>query len=154
MRAIVQRVKEAEVLVEENGVEVTTGKIGKGIMVLFGVGKNDSSKDVEWMAEKIANLRIFPDEEDKMNLSVLDINGEALVVSQFTLYGDCRKGRRPGYSDAAPPEYAVKLYKDFIEALKEKGLSVAEGIFQASMLVKIYNDGPVTLIVDSQKGQV
>ncbi len=151
MRAIVQRVKEAEVLVEENGTETTTGKIGKGIMVLLGVGKNDSSKDVAWMAEKIAGLRIFPDEEDKMNLSVLDVSGEALVVSQFTLYGDCRKGKRPGYSDAAPPELAVKLYKDFVEALKEKGLTVAEGVFQASMLVKIYNQGPVTLIIDSKK---
>ena len=151
MRAIVQRVKEAEVLVEENGIEIRTGKIGKGIMVLLGVGKNDSSKDVEWMAEKIAGLRIFPDEEDKMNLSVLDVSGEALVVSQFTLYGDCRKGKRPGYSDAAHPELAVKLYKDFVEALKGKGLAVAEGVFQASMLVKIYNHGPVTLIIDSQK---
>ena len=151
MRAIVQRVKEAEVLVEENGTETTTGKIGKGIMVLLGVGKNDSSKDVTWMAEKIAGLRIFPDEEDKMNLSVLDVSGEALVVSQFTLYGDCRKGKRPGYSDAAPPELAVNLYKDFVEALKEKGLAVSEGVFQASMLVKIYNQGPVTLIIDSQK---
>ncbi|MEQ8222337.1 MAG: D-aminoacyl-tRNA deacylase [Candidatus Eremiobacterota bacterium] len=151
MRAIVQRVKEAEVLVEENGTETMTGKIGKGIMVLLGVGKNDSSKDVAWMAEKIAGLRIFPDEEDKMNLSVLDVSGEALVVSQFTLYGDCRKGKRPGYSDAAPPELAVSLYKDFVEALKQKGLTVAEGVFQASMLVKIYNQGPVTLIIDSQK---
>ncbi|MEQ8171539.1 MAG: D-aminoacyl-tRNA deacylase [Candidatus Eremiobacterota bacterium] len=151
MRAIVQRVKEAEVLVEENGVETTTGKIGKGIMILLGVGKNDSAKDVEWMAEKIAGLRIFPDEGDKMNLSVLDVSGEALVVSQFTLYGDCRKGKRPGYSDAAPPELAVKLYKDFLETLRGKGLAVAEGVFQASMLVKIYNQGPVTLIIDSQK---
>ncbi|HPZ09619.1 MAG TPA: D-aminoacyl-tRNA deacylase [Candidatus Eremiobacteraeota bacterium] len=151
MRVVVQRVKEAEVLVKEERSEVIKGKINKGIVVLLGVGKNDTHKDVEWMAEKVANLRIFPDEEDKMNLSVLDAGGEVLVVSQFTLYGDCRKGRRPGYTDAAEPEYAIKLYKDFIEVIKEKGLFVAEGIFQESMLVKIYNQGPVTLIIDSEK---
>jgi D-tyrosyl-tRNA(Tyr) deacylase len=148
MRAVVQRVKRAEVRVSG----IVTGKIDKGILVLLGVGEDDDSKDLEYMAEKVANLRIFEDSEDKMNLSVLDIGGQALVVSQFTLYGDCRKGRRPSYSSAARPEKAKDMYEKFMELLRENyGLKVESGIFQAEMEVDFINDGPVTLLIDSKK---
>ncbi len=151
MRSVIQRVTKAEVSVMDDDREVIAGKIGHGIVVLLGVGQGDSVSDLDWMVDKIINLRIFPDEHGKMNKSLLDTGGEVLVVSQFTLYGDCRKGRRPGYSHAAPPEKARELYEIFIDKIKEKGVAVAEGIFQASMVVKIYNQGPVTLIIDSEK---
>ncbi|MCE1248284.1 MAG: D-aminoacyl-tRNA deacylase [Firmicutes bacterium] len=147
MRAVVQRVKESRVTV--NG-EIT-GEIGKGIMVLLGVEDGDTEKDAAYMAEKIALLRIFNDEEDKMNLSTVDVKGSALVVSQFTLAGDCRKGRRPSYSTAARPESAIPLYRKFIEELAGYGIPVQEGIFQAMMEVYLINDGPVTLLIDSKR---
>jgi D-tyrosyl-tRNA(Tyr) deacylase len=148
MRAVVQRVKRAEVRVEG----AVTGKIGKGILVLLGVGDDDEQKDLEYLADKITNLRIFEDSEGKMNLSVLETGGEMLVVSQFTLYGDCRKGKRPSYSDAARPEKAQKLYNEFIDFVKEKyDINVETGIFQAMMDVDFINEGPVTLLLDSRK---
>jgi len=148
MRAVVQRVKRAEVRVNGS----VTGRIEKGILVFLGVGEEDEDRDLEYMAEKVANLRIFEDEEGKMNLSVLDVNGQALVVSQFTLYGDCRKGRRPSYSTAARPEKARSMYEDFMDILRrEYGLHVEAGIFQAEMEVDLINDGPVTLLIDSRK---
>ncbi|KAF2956689.1 D-aminoacyl-tRNA deacylase [Marinitoga sp. 38H-ov] len=148
MRAVVQRVLESHVDVEGK----TVGKIGKGILVLLGVGQNDTEKDIEWLADKIMNLRIFEDSEDKMNLSLLDIKGEILVISQFTLYGDCRKGRRPSYSTAANPEKGNEYYEKFIEYIEKKyNLKVEKGIFQADMKVHLINDGPVTLLLDSEK---
>jgi D-tyrosyl-tRNA(Tyr) deacylase len=127
------------------------GEIGKGLLVLVGVEEGDTHKDAEWLAEKIATLRIFGDEEDKMNLSVKDVGGALLAVSQFTLIGDCRKGRRPSYDKAAKPEDAEYLYRDFVELLKSKGLPVEVGAFRALMHVSLVNDGPVTLILDSRK---
>ena len=147
MRAVVQRVRKSSVAIDG----VTVGEISQGLMVLLGVGKEDTEKDVNYLAEKIAGLRIFTDAEDKMNLSVQDIGGEILVVSQFTLYGDCRKGKRPGFSDAALPDQAVPLYELFVARLKEMGLTVATGRFGADMLVAIDNDGPVTILLDSEK---
>ncbi|MBZ4644842.1 MAG: D-aminoacyl-tRNA deacylase [Petroclostridium sp.] len=148
MRAVVQRVASSKVTVEGN----VTGEINKGLMVLLGVGPNDTSKDLDYMVEKILNLRIFEDSEGKMNLSLLDVEGELLVVSQFTLYGDCRKGRRPSFAGAAPPELANKLYEQFISKCREAGVKkVQTGVFGAHMLVNICNDGPVTLLIDSEK---
>ncbi len=147
MRAVVQRVKNSKVTV--NG-EIT-GQIGRGLMVLLGVGRGDSDTDIDYLAEKIINLRIFEDERGKMNLSLLDVEGELLVVSQFTLFGDCRKGRRPSYDHAARPEAAKELYEAFVEKCKGYGVAVETGIFQAEMLVDISNDGPVTLLLDSRK---
>lgn len=148
MRAVVQRVKHAKVSVEGS----ITGEIEKGILVLIGVGEDDTIKDLEYMAEKIINLRIFEDSEDKMNLSVLDVKGDVLVVSQFTLYGDCRKGNRPSYSKAARPDIAKEYYDRFIEYIKDKyKIKVESGVFQASMEVDFINDGPVTLMLDSKK---
>ncbi len=147
MRAVVQRVKESKVEVKERVV----GEIGPGLLILLGVGKDDSSKDCDYLANKIAHLRIFSDEKDLMNLSLLDTNGAALVVSQFTLWGDCRKGRRPSFVKAATPEDAKKLYERFVELLKEKGILVATGRFQEMMDVHLINDGPVTLMLDSDK---
>lgn len=148
MRAVVQRVKRAEVRVNNE----VTGKIDKGILVLLGVGQDDTDKDLEYMADKIVNLRIFEDDEGKMNLSVLDEGGGILVVSQFTLYGDCRKGKRPSYSSAARPEMAEKLYNEFVDYIKSKyDIKVETGVFQAMMEVDFINDGPVTLLIDSQK---
>ncbi len=146
MRALVQRVSEASV---EIGGE-TAGSIGQGLAILLGVAPSDSQEDVAYLAEKCANLRIFTDSEDKMNLSLLDVKGEALVVSQFTLYGDCRRGRRPSFSDAALPAIAEPLYESFVKELSSCGVKVATGRFAADMLVKIHNDGPVTLIVESK----
>ncbi|MCX6354674.1 MAG: D-aminoacyl-tRNA deacylase [Candidatus Aureabacteria bacterium] len=145
MRAVVQRVKKAAV---EIGGE-TVAATGLGFLVLLGVGKDDAEKDASFLAEKIANLRIFEDSEGKMNLSLKDTGGAALVVSQFTLYGDCRKGRRPSFTDAAPPEKGEALYKIFIDNLRAQGIAVETGQFGAKMLVKLENDGPVTLIVES-----
>jgi len=151
LRAVVQRVAEASVSVknEIDSLEEIS-RIGKGLIVLLGVGKDDGEEDTEYLAEKIANLRIFPDENDRMNLSILDINGEILVVPQFTLYGDCRKGRRPDFTSAAPMEMAEGLYEKFIEKARVKGVNVKSGKFQAHMIVDIHNDGPVTLILESK----
>ena len=147
MRAIVQRVKESKVEVKGRIV----GCIGPGVLVFLGVGQDDSGKDCDYLANKIANLRIFPDEDGLMNLSLIDIDGAALVVSQFTLWGDCRKGRRPSFAKAGHPETANELYEQFIGILKEKGIHVATGKFQEMMDVYLVNDGPVTLMLDSEK---
>ncbi|MEH7343615.1 D-aminoacyl-tRNA deacylase [Bacillus sp. JJ1532] len=146
MRVVVQRSKEASVKV--NGEIV--GSIPKGFVLLVGVTHEDDDKDAEFLADKIANLRVFEDESGKMNLSILDKGGEILSVSQFTLYGDCRKGRRPNFMEAARPEHALKIYEAFNTNLRVKGLKVATGEFGAMMDVQLTNDGPVTLIVDSK----
>lgn len=145
MRAVVQRVSRASVNVD--GREV--GRIGEGMLVLLAAAESDGPQQVKWMAEKIVGLRIFSDDAGKMNLSLSHVNGEMLIVSQFTLYGDCRKGKRPSYADAARPEKAEGLYRDFIEAVRGQGIPVQEGVFGAMMQVDLVNDGPVTLIVDS-----
>lgn len=147
MRAVIQRVRQAAVSVGGERV----GAIGQGLCVFLGVGKEDTGADAAYLAEKIAHLRIFSDAEDKMNLSLRDINGELLAVSQFTLFGDCRKGRRPGFSEAASPENANELYEKFVACLEEAGVSVKTGIFRADMMVSIENDGPVTMLLDSKK---
>ena len=147
MRAVVQRVTEGDVTVENQ----ITGSIGNGFVVLLGVEDTDTEKDAEYLADKITGLRIFEDEDDKMNLSLLDVGGEMLVVSQFTLLADARKGRRPNFVKAARPEQAKKLYDYFVEKVKAQGIKVGEGIFQAHMLVRIHNDGPVTILLDSNK---
>lgn len=147
MRAVVQRVKKSKVSVDETVV----GEINKGLMVLLGVGQEDTNSDVDYLVEKIINLRIFEDNAGKMNESLLDIGGEMLVVSQFTLYGDCRKGRRPSFDKAARPENAKELYDSFVDRCKEFGIDTRTGIFQAEMLVDISNDGPVTILLDSKK---
>ena len=147
MRAVVQRVKNSSVSVQGE----TVGKIGKGLLILLGVGHNDTEADASYLVAKVIGLRVFEDEQDKMNLSVQDIDGSVLVVSQFTLFGDCRRGRRPSYSEAARPEEAVRLYNKFVEELRSLGLTVATGVFQAHMQVEIVNDGPVTLMLDSKK---
>ena len=147
MRAVLQRVSRARVSVQGE----TTGEIAAGIMILLGVGKTDTSKTAAAMAEKVANLRIFDDAAGKMNLSLLDIKGSALVASQFTLYGDARGQRRPSYMGAAGPETAKALYQEFCAALGKLGIAVATGIFQATMSVELVNEGPVTLLLDSEK---
>jgi len=147
MRAVVQRVSRAKVTVEQR----VTGEIGAGLMILLGVGKEDSSAVAAAMAEKLVNLRIFEDAAGKMNLSLLDVKGSALVVSQFTLYGDARGQRRPSFISAAPPELAKKLYEEFCEALRKLSVTVGTGIFQAMMSVELVNEGPVTILVDSDK---
>jgi D-aminoacyl-tRNA deacylase len=147
MRAVVQRVSRARVTVEGRA----TGEIGPGLMILLGVGREDTSDVSASMAEKIANLRIFEDDQGKMNRSLLEVKGSALVVSQFTLYGDARGQRRPSFIAAAPPEKAKKLYEEFSAALRELGVSVATGIFQAMMSVELVNEGPVTILLDSDK---
>ncbi len=147
MRAIIQRVKKAKVEVEN----IVTGEIGKGLLIFLGVGENDTEKDCSYLVDKIANLRVFPDENDLMNLSLIDINGSALIISQFTLLGDCRKGRRPSFAKAAHPEKANQLYEYFIESFGSKGLKIATGIFKEMMDVSLVNDGPVTILLDSKK---
>lgn len=146
MRLVIQRSKEAKVTVDGE----VTGSITKGFVILVGVTHDDTEKDAAFLAEKAANLRVFEDEAGKMNLSLLDVGGEILSVSQFTLYGDCRKGRRPNFMDAARPDHANSLYEAFNHFLKEKGLKVETGVFGAMMDVQLTNDGPVTLIVDSK----
>jgi D-aminoacyl-tRNA deacylase len=147
MRAVVQRVSRARVIVEER----VTGEIGAGLLILLGVGKEDTSAVAISMADKVANLRIFEDEQGKMNRSLLETKGSALVVSQFTLYGDARGQRRPSYLAAAPPEKAKTLYEEFSVALRKLGVNVATGIFQAMMSVELVNEGPVTILLDSDK---
>ena len=147
MRAVVQRVSSSKVTVENNVI----GKINKGLLVLLGVTHEDTSKDVDYMIDKILNLRIFEDENDKMNLSLKDVGGELLVVSQFTLYGDCRKGKRPSFSNAAKPDLATKLYEEFIEKAKAQDVVVGTGQFGAHMMVDLTNDGPVTMLLESNK---
>jgi D-aminoacyl-tRNA deacylase len=147
MRAVVQRVSRARVTVEDR----ITGEIAAGLMILLGVGRNDTSAVAVGMAGKIANLRIFEDDEGKMNRSLLDVGGSALVVSQFTLYGDARGQRRPSFIAAAPPEHANKLYEEFSDALRKLGVTVATGVFQAMMSVELVNEGPVTILLDSDK---
>ena len=141
MRAVVQRVSRASVRVDGR----THGEIGRGLLVLLGVAPSDGEVEIEWMAEKVAGLRIFPDDEGRMNRSVTEIGGAVLVVSQFTLYGDARKGRRPSFVDAAPPEVAQPTYERVVTALRARGLEVATGEFGAVMDVELVNDGPVTI---------
>lgn len=147
MRAVVQRVKKSSVTVEEK----ITGKIGQGLMVLIGVEDGDSEKDVDYIADKVCGLRIFEDEQGKMNLSVEDIGGEVLAVSQFTLLADARKGRRPSFTKAAAPDEANALYRKVIDKIESRNINVEEGVFQAEMMVEIHNDGPVTILLDSNK---
>lgn len=147
MRAVVQRVSHSNVTVDGT----VTGQIQKGLMVLVGVAEGDTEKDAEYIAGKVAGLRIFEDEDEKMNLSVKDIGGEILAISQFTLLGDVRKGKRPSFSSAARPEEANALYQHFITCLREDGLTVGEGVFQTHMMVELVNDGPVTILLDSKK---
>lgn len=127
------------------------GAIGQGLVVLLGIGQGDTAQDARWLADKIIKLRIFADSQQRMNLSLQDVGGEVLVVSQFTLFGDCRQGRRPSFSTAAPPEAAAALYQQFVEILASKGVSVATGRFQADMELELVNNGPVTMLLDSKK---
>ncbi len=147
MRAVIQRVLEASVIIEGRAI----ASIGKGLLVFLGVGSNDTGKDIDYLAEKIVNLRIFEDENGKMNFSLMDTGGEALIVSQFTLFGDCRKGRRPSFTGCAPPKEAIEFYENFCSRVRQLGVSVKKGVFQADMKVSLINDGPVTLILDSEK---
>lgn len=146
MRAVIQRVKSSSVTVGDE----TVGKIDSGLLVLLGVAKPDQTADADFLAEKIVNLRIFEDEQGKMNRSLIDIGGEMLVVSQFTLLGDCRKGRRPSFTEAAGPDKANELYEYFVAQVRKTGLTVATGRFRAMMEVSLINDGPVTLILESK----
>ena len=145
MRAVVQRVKEASVSVGERKI----AEIGKGILVLVGIGKDDNSSDAKYLADKIVKLRIFEDAQERMNLSLKEVNGEILAVSQFTLYGDCRKGNRPSFTEAADPQDARRLYQEFVDNLRAGSLKVETGEFQARMLVSLENDGPVTLVLEA-----
>ena len=147
MKVVIQRVKSAAVYVDGR----VTGKIGQGLLVLVGVGKGDGEEDIAFMASKLPDLRIFEDASGKFNLSLREVGGEMLVVSQFTLYGDCKKGRRPSFIDAAEPPEAKKLYEQLIEKLKEQGVPVETGEFQAKMEVHLINDGPVTILLDSPR---
>ncbi|MBW1710364.1 MAG: D-tyrosyl-tRNA(Tyr) deacylase [Deltaproteobacteria bacterium] len=147
MRAVIQRVSQGKVTVDSEEV----GAVGPGLVILLGVGQADSTNDIEYLVSKIVNLRIFSDDAGKMNRSLLDVSGEALIVSQFTLWGDCRKGRRPSFIEAAPPELAEELYLKFVERVKELGIKTATGRFGAMMRLHLVNDGPVTLILDSRK---
>ena len=147
MRAVIQRVSRARVSIGEG----VAGEIGPGLLVLLGVGREDGPETAAYLAEKIANLRVFEDEAGKMNRSLVEIAGAALVVSQFTLYGDVRRGRRPGFDRAAPPEPAKALYELFVEELRRRGVRVETGVFQAHMTVDLANEGPVTILLDSEK---
>lgn len=145
MRVVVQRVKHSSVTVDGNIV----GKINEGLLILLGIKNGDTEKDVTWLANKVSSLRIFEDENGKMNKELKDINGSILLISQFTLYGDCVKGKRPSFIEAAKPEIAIPLYEKFISTLKNQGITVETGIFGADMKVDLLNDGPVTLVIDS-----
>ena len=147
MRAVIQRVSRAVVTVDGEQI----GAIGPGLVVLLGVHRDDGPADLDWLVDKIVQLRVFADGEGKMNRSLLETGGAMLIVSQFTLHGDCRKGRRPGYSQAARPEQAEALYEEFITAVRKHGIQTATGRFQADMAVELVNDGPVTLLLDSAK---
>jgi D-tyrosyl-tRNA(Tyr) deacylase len=147
MRAVLQRVSRARVTVDGS----ITGEITHGLTILLGIGKQDTSAAIDPFAEKVANLRIFEDDQHKMNLSLLDVKGSALVVSQFTLYGDARGQRRPSFISAAPPDVAKQLYEEFCEALSRRSIPVATGVFQAMMSVELVNEGPVTILLDSEK---
>lgn len=147
MKAVIQRVDKASVTINS----VKNSQINRGLVVLLGVSQDDTEQDAKWLSDKILTLRIFPNEDGKFDKSVSDINGEVLVVSQFTLYGDCAKGRRPDFTNAAKPEKAVPLYEKFVDYLKTSGLAVNTGQFAAHMLVEIYNNGPVTIILDTEE---
>lgn len=147
MMSVIQRVKSSEVVIEGEIIS----RIGRGILVLVGISTDDEEKDAEFLASKLAGLRIFEDQEGKMNLSLSDVRGEMMVVSQFTLLGDCKKGRRPSFTRAAPPERAIALYEFFIERCREKGIRVLTGRFGAKMEVHLINDGPVTFIIDTRE---
>lgn len=146
MRAVIQRVKHASVSVDNQ----ITGEIEQGFLVLLGVTHTDTEKEVDWLAKKITDLRVFKDSEDKMNLGLKDVNGELLIISQFTLYGNCIKGRRPAFIDAAKPDMANELYEKFLKKCKDLGFKTEAGIFGADMKVELLNDGPVTLIIDTK----
>ena len=147
MRACIQRVSQASVEVDGE----TTGRIGRGLVVLLGVGQDDGQREVDFLADKVTGLRIFEDEAGKMNRSLAEASGAMLVVSQFTLYGDVRKGRRPSFTDAAPPELAERLYEAFVDRVQSQGVEVATGVFRAHMLVSLVNDGPVTIWLDTEE---
>lgn len=147
MRAVIQRVKQAEVAVDDQVI----GKIGYGFLVYLGVGQEDTDTDLNYIVDKVSHLRVFEDENGKMNLSIEDIKGEFLIVSQFTLYGDCRKGRRPSFSTSAPLEMGRSYYERFCDEIRKMGFKVETGEFQAHMQVRSENDGPVTMLLDSQK---
>lgn len=149
MRAVVQRVSEASVVVDDQ----TVGQIGVGFLVLLGVRRGDTLEDAAYLARKIAGLRVFPDAEGKMNLSLAEVGGEVLAVSQFTLYADTRRGNRPGFSEAASPDEGKRLYERFCDLLAQQGLHVETGVFQAHMKVHLVNDGPVTILLDSSERQ-
>jgi D-tyrosyl-tRNA(Tyr) deacylase len=147
LRAVIQRTTGSRVLVEQKEI----ARINNGLMVLLGIKKGDTIKDADYLIDKIINLRIFPDEDDKMNLSLLDVSGEVLLVSQFTLYGDARKGRRPSFSDAELPDLALPLFEYAVKLFDQAGIKVQTGVFGANMMVEIGNDGPCTILVDSEK---
>ena len=147
MRAVLQRVSRAQVEVEGR----VTGAIAAGLVVLLGIHREDTERDLAWLVEKIVHLRIFDDEQGLMNRSLVDIHGELLIVSQFTLHGDCRKGRRPAWTSAAPPDVARQLYDDFITACRQRGIPTQTGVFQAMMDLTLTNAGPVTILLDSHK---
>ena len=146
MRVVIQRVSEASVTIND----AIEGKINTGFMILLGIGHEDTNEDIEWLTQKITNLRVFSDEEGKMNLSILDIKGEILLISQFTLFASTKKGNRPSFIQSAKPEIAIPLYEKFIESIKDFGIKVSTGIFGADMKVSLTNDGPVTIIIDSK----
>lgn len=149
MRACIQRVSQAQVVVDIDNGAGTTGQIAAGLLVLLGVAEPDTEAELTWLADKIMNLRIFPDDDGKMNRSLVDVGGAMLVVSQFTLYGDCRKGRRPSFTAAAQPEKAEQMYEQFVDYVAGQGVEVATGRFRADMQVTLTNDGPVTLWIDT-----
>ena len=151
MRAVAQRVSSASVSIESEGARLTTGSIGDGLVVYLGVGRDDADSDADYLADKIANLRIFMDSEERMNLSLLDLKYRALVISQFTLYADARKGRRPSYSDAAGNEEARRLYERFCASLSAAGVPVETGRFREMMRIECVNEGPITILLDSRK---
>lgn len=150
MRAVIQRVQKAGVTYEDNGITITNS-ISKGFQVMLGITHDDTEQDLKYIVDKIVGLRIFEDENEKMNLSIQDVAGEILLISQFTLYGDARKGKRPSFTEAARPEHAVLLYETAIKMIQENNISCKSGKFGSDMLVEIHNDGPVTILLDSHK---